>query len=210
MAHGQVFIVSAPSGAGKTSLVKALLEADAGLCTSVSYTSRPARPGEVDGVHYHFVSQARFEAMIAESAFFECAEVHGDYKGTAKHVIADLLDAGRDVVLEIDWQGAEQVRALIPEAVGIFILPPSRAELERRLTTRGQDDAAVIAQRLANAADEVRHAGEYDYLLVNDDFDEALAALCAIVTAERQRIARQKITHAHLLNELTNAQGVTG
>lgn len=204
MQRGQVFIVSAPSGAGKTSLVKALLEGDDGLRLSVSYTSRPARPGEEDGVHYHFVSKPQFEAMIDEGAFFEYAEVHGDYKGTAKHVITDLLAQGDDVVLEIDWQGAEQVRALIPDAVSIFILPPSRDELARRLTTRGQDDDRVIARRLANAADEVCQAEAYDYWVVNDDFQDALLTLMGIVCAERHRSRRQRVVCAELMSELTS------
>ncbi len=199
---GTLFIVAAPSGAGKTSLVKALLERDPTIALSVSYTSRPARPREEGGVHYHFVSRERFQQMAAEGAFFEYAEVHGDWKGTAKSAVAPLLDAGRDVLLEIDWQGARLVRAQHPECKSVFILPPSRPELERRLRGRQQDSEAVIARRLANSRDEISHADEFDYIVVNDDFDTALDDLQAIFRAQRLRQAIQNDRQAALIAEL--------
>jgi guanylate kinase len=187
MSAGTLFIVSAPSGAGKTSLVKALLGQDTGLTVAVSYTTRAPRPGEIDGVHYHFVDAAVFGAMVADDAFLEYAEVFGNRYGTAEASVRSELEAGRDLVLEIDWQGARQVRARFPAAVSIFILPPSVEVLEERLRGRGQDDARVIASRMAAARAEMSHHSEYDYLAVNDRFDEALAALACIVRAERLR-----------------------
>jgi len=172
---GILFIVAAPSGAGKTSLTRALLESEPGMLLSVSYTSRAPRPNEIDGVHYHFVSRADFEAMIARGEFFEHAVVHGDLKGTSRKVVEQTLAKGRDVLLEIDWQGARQVRAQLPGTVSIFILPPSRAELERRLRTRASDDEETIRRRLADSQRDMAHASEFDYIVVNDDF---AAALC--------------------------------
>ncbi len=201
-ASGTLFIVAAPSGAGKTSLVRALIERDPGLALSVSYTSRPPRPAEVDGVHYHFVGREAFLAMAAAGEFFEYAEVHGDLKGTARRAVAPLLAAGRDVLLEIDWQGARLVRSQAPECRSIFILPPSRAELERRLRGRAQDSEAVIARRLANSREEIGHAHEFDYIVVNDDFAQALADLQAIVRAQRLRQAVQGERHAGLIAQL--------
>jgi guanylate kinase len=187
MSAGTLFIISAPSGAGKTSLVKALLGQDPGLTVAVSYTTRASRPGEIDGVHYHFVDAAVFGAMVADDAFLEYAEVFGNRYGTAEASVRSELEAGRDLVLEIDWQGARQVRARFPAAVSIFILPPSVEVLEERLRGRGQDDARVIASRMAAARAEMSHHWEYAYLVVNDRFDEALASLACIVRAERLR-----------------------
>lgn len=188
--EGLLMVVSAPSGAGKGSLLKALLPQDGGLAVSVSHTTRAPRPGEQDGVHYHFVSVERFRALLAEDAFVEHAEVFGNYYGTQAQALADRLAEGQDLVLEIDWQGARQVRERFPAAVSVFILPPSVAALQSRLEGRGQDSAEVIAGRMAAARDEMRHFDEYDYVVVNDDFATALADLQAIVRAERQRLAR--------------------
>ena len=199
---GTLYIVAAPSGAGKTSLTRALLEREPGMVLSVSYTSRPPRPNEVDGTHYHFVSRAEFEAMIARGEFFEHAVVHGDLKGTSRKVIEQNLAQGRDVLLEIDWQGARQVRALQPGTVSIFILPPSRADLERRLRARGSDSAEVIARRLADARGDLEHAPEFDYVVVNDDFATALDQLCAIVEGRRSGRMHPKQDHPGLLADL--------
>lgn len=201
-ARGILFIVSAPSGAGKTSLVKALLEQVTGLVLSVSCTTRTARVGEQDGVHYHFLDRAQFEREIAAGAFLEHAEVFGNHYGTRAADVNRSLAAGQDVILEIDWQGARQVRTQFPEAIGLFVLPPSIAELERRLRGRGTDDAAIIARRMAQARDELTHYAEYSYLVVNDRFERALAALTAIITAERQRLAYQRPRLAALLDPL--------
>jgi guanylate kinase len=192
MSEGILFIVSAPSGAGKTSLVKALLARDAGLSLSVSCTTRPPRAGEQDGVHYHFIDEARFRHCIREGDFLEYAEVFGNLYGTREADVREALAAGRDLILEIDWQGARQVRERFRSAVGIFILPPSIAELERRLRGRGTDSDEVIEGRMAQARDEMAHLDEYGYLVVNDGFDVALDALAAIVVAERQRLERQR------------------
>ena len=200
--RGLLFIVSAPSGAGKTSLVKALVERDPGLVLSVSCTTRPAREGEQDGVHYHFLDRERFEREIGEGAFLEHAEVFGNRYGTRAADVRQCLDAGQDVLLEIDWQGARQVRERFPEAIGLFVLPPSIEELERRLRGRGTDSDDVIARRMAQARDELAHFAEYSYLVVNDCFETALAALAAIVTAERQRLAYQRPRLAALLDPI--------
>ncbi len=199
---GTLFIVSAPSGAGKTSLVRALLESVPGVTVSVSYTTRPMRPGESDGVDYHFVDRARFRAMIEADEFLEYAEVFGNYYGTARRTVDQALAEGEDVLLEIDWQGARQVRARSAECVGVFILPPSRTVLEQRLRARGQDDEAVIAQRMSKAVDEMSRYEEYDYLVVNDDFQLALADLQTIVRARRLRTAVQAQRHRALLRAL--------
>jgi guanylate kinase len=204
---GTLYIVAAPSGGGKTSLTRALLEKEPGIVMSVSYTSRPARPNETDGVHYHFVSRGVFEEMIRRGEFFEHAVVHGDLKGTARSAVARVLEQGKDVLLEIDWQGARQVRALTDDTVSIFILPPSRAELERRLRARGADSDAVIRRRLADSRDDIAHAGEFDYLIVNDDFATALADLRAIVTTRNLRSATQRKRHAALLADLLREEG---
>lgn len=200
--RGTLFIVAAPSGAGKSSIVNACLARDPSVGLSISFTSRPPRPGERDGEHYHFVAEAEFQRMIAAGEFFEHARVHGDWKGTAKRSVAPQLAAGRDVLLEIDWQGARQVRAQVPEAVGIFILPPSRAALEERMRKRGQDSEEVIARRLAAAREEMSHHDEFEYLIVNEEFDVAVAEMCAIFAASRLRRGQQQRRHRELLQAL--------
>jgi guanylate kinase len=192
MTTGVLFVVSAPSGAGKTSLLKALVPTDPRLRVSVSHTTRAPRPGEQDGTHYHFVDRARFEAMVAAGEFLEHARVFDNLYGTAERSVRDVLGANFDVVLEIDWQGARQVRAKFPEAVSVFIVPPSVEALRRRLSGRGQDSAEIIDRRMRDARSELSHFGEYDYLVVNDDFDQALADLRAIIGAERLRLVRQQ------------------
>jgi len=192
---GVLFVVSAPSGAGKTSLLRALIPTDPRLQLSVSHTTRGARPGEQDGTHYYFVDRARFDAMVAAGEFVEHARVFDNLYGTAERSVRDVLGANLDVVLEIDWQGARQVRARFPEAVSVFIVPPSVEALRERLSGRGQDSAEIIDRRMRDARSELSHFGEYDYLVVNDDFDQALADLRAIVGAERLRLPRQQ---AHL------------
>jgi guanylate kinase len=194
---GDLFIISAPSGAGKSSLVNALLAEDANLALSVSYTTRAPRPGEVEGREYHFVDARTFAAMLERGDFLESAEVHGNRYGTSRQWIQDARARGLDIVLEIDWQGARQVRKTFPEAVSVFILPPAPPieELERRLRSRGQDTEDAIARRLANARDEIRHAGEFDYVIINKEFEEARRDLSAIVRASRLTAARQRAKH---------------
>ncbi|MEJ2576594.1 MAG: guanylate kinase [Gammaproteobacteria bacterium] len=187
---GILFVVSAPSGAGKTSLLKALLEAESGLTVSISHTTRPPRPGEEDGVHYHFVDQEAFARIRDADGFLESAQVFDNCYGTSERAVREGLARGDDVVLEIDWQGARQVRRRLPEAVSIFIAPPSVNELRRRLEARAQDSAEVIARRMADAEADLAHRDEYDYLVVNEVFDAALADLRAIVRAERLRGSR--------------------
>jgi guanylate kinase len=182
---GRLFIVAAPSGAGKSSLVNALLEREPGVALSISHTTRPPRPGDVDGVQYHFVDRATFETMAANGDFLEHADVFGNCYGTSRGAVEPILAAGRDVLLEIDWQGAAQVRRALPGCVSIFILPPSRAELQRRLRARGTDSKATIEKRLAASREEISHAHEFDCIVVNDDFDEAVARLQGIVHAAR-------------------------
>ncbi|MFO7593493.1 MAG: guanylate kinase [Pseudomonadota bacterium] len=201
--QGTLYIISAPSGAGKTSLVKALLESTDDIMVSVSHTTRPMRPGEVDGKDYHFTDVETFRGMIADNAFLEHAQVFENFYGTSRSSALDRMEQGVDVILEIDWQGAEQVRKKMPEAVSIFILPPSREELESRLRGRGTDADEVIARRLGEAVTEMSHYEEFDYLVFNDDFDTALSRLRAIVLARRQRaevqIAANKATLEALL-----------
>jgi len=199
---GTLYIVAAPSGAGKTSLTRALLERDPNMALSVSYTSRAPRPNEVDGVHYHFVSRAEFEAMVARGEFFEHAVVHGDLKGTSRKVVEETLALGRDVLLEIDWQGARIVRAQMPDAVSIFILPPSRTELERRLRARASDNELTIQRRLADARQDLQHAAEFDYIIVNENFASALDELCEIVKARREGCELPQMRHTALLADL--------
>ena len=183
--EGKLFVVTAPSGAGKTSLINALLREDPRLKLSVSYTTRAPRPGEQDGREYHFVDEATFLAMRERGEFLESAEVHGYRYGTSKRVIAEALSRGEDLILEIDWQGAAQVRRLYPECVGIFIHPPSIEELERRMRSRGQDAEAVIRRRLENAREELAHAGEFEYAIINKDFETAKQSLAEIIRKER-------------------------
>jgi guanylate kinase len=190
---GQLYIVAAPSGAGKTTLVRELLARDATLRLSVSFTTRAARPGEIDGRDYHFVERAEFDAMLARDEFLEWAEVHGNCYGTSRAWMETQMRAGWDVLLEIDWQGARQIRQAFPQALGIFILPPSLAVLEQRLRTRNSDPEHVIQRRLDAALDEMRHVGEFDYCIVNNDLAEAHADLAAIVRACRLRLSVQKL-----------------
>jgi len=185
LSKGTLFVVTAPSGAGKTSLIEALIAADPSLKLSISYTTRAPRPGEKDGVDYHFVDDATFLRMRERGEFLESAEVHGYRYGTSKKVITDALQRGEDLILEIDWQGARQVRALYPACVGIFILPPSVEELERRMRSRGQDADGVIRRRLEAARGEMEHAGEFNYAIINKDFDTALRELAQIILKER-------------------------
>jgi guanylate kinase len=196
---GSLFIVTAPSGAGKTSLVRSLLEMDKLVSLSISYTTRAMRPGEEDGEDYHFVSEERFLQMLEEGDFLESAEVHGARYGTSQTLVESVLAEGRDLVLEIDWQGAAQVRSLYPNAVGIFVLPPSLEELARRLHNRAQDSAEVIARRLAAARDEISHVGEFDYVIINDRFETAIHDLLAIIRAQRLRGEKQLRQHQELL-----------
>ncbi|MDG4553279.1 MAG: guanylate kinase [Candidatus Competibacter sp.] len=202
MNAGTLYIVAAPSGAGKTSLVKSLVETTPDIAVSVSHTTRPLRPGERDGAHYHFVSPDVFARMSAEDAFLEQAQVFGHRYGTSRAAVLSLLETGRDIVLEIDWQGARQVRALLPDSATIFILPPSRQALRERLAGRGQDGPEVIERRMAAALNELSHYAEFDYLVVNDQFAVALDALRAIVIANRQRRAAQLERQRELLQSL--------
>lgn len=201
-AAGNLFIVSAPSGAGKSSLVKALLEADPSLRLSISYTTRAPRPGEEDGVHYQFISIERYREMLANGDFLESAEVYGNYYATSQPWIEAQMALGHDLVLEIDWQGAAQVRRLMPDAVSLFILPPSLEELRRRLQGRGQDSEMIITRRLEAAREDIAQALSFDYLVVNDDFATALADLQAIVRAQRLDIRSQMRRLAPLLEVL--------
>lgn len=201
-ARGDLYVVSAPSGAGKTSLVAALEAAEPGLRVCVSHTTRPRRPGETDGVDYHFVDEAAFVAMIEADAFLEHARVFERRYGSARDSVQRLLDAGDDVILEIDWQGAGQVRKRHPDCVGIFILPPSRESLAARLAGRAQDSDEVIARRMREAKAEMSHYGEFDYLVVNDDFQVALADLQSIVRSRRLRGERQSAFRRDLITSL--------
>ncbi|MES2672990.1 MAG: guanylate kinase [Pseudomonadota bacterium] len=199
---GTLYTVSAPSGAGKTSLVSALVRSNPEVCVSVSHTTRAMRPGEVNGVNYHFIDHAVFEQMLEASAFLESARVFNNYYGTSQQWVIDTLKQGVDVILEIDWQGAQQVRKLMPETVSLFILPPSLACLRQRLTGRGQDDTTVIELRMSEAISEMSHYVEADYLIVNDDFTTALAQFQALITSQHLRLARQVERHIDLIQEL--------
>ena len=201
---GSLFVVSAPSGAGKTTLVKLLLERDRQVQHSVSYTTRAARPGELNGREYNFIDIPTFLGMRERGEFLEWAEVHGNFYGTSRVWLEAQMQAGHDMLLEIDWQGAQQVRELFPDAVGIFIMPPSIAELERRLRGRGQDSEEVIQRRVAAALGEMRHVGEFDFAIINKDLQEALEDLCAAVRASRLRFARQAARHPDIFRLLDN------
>ena len=204
MAHsrGNLFILSAPSGAGKSSLINALLKKHADMKVSVSHTTRAPRPGENNAEHYHFVSVDEFKALIAKDDFFEWAQVFDNYYGTSKQAIESQLAAGIDVFLDIDWQGARQVRKIMDDVKTIFILPPSKQELEQRLNNRGQDSAEIIAGRMAQAQSETSHYDEYDFVVVNDDFDTALSEIESVVIAQRLTLKAQTTRHQTLINEL--------
>ena len=201
-APGTLFIISAPSGAGKTSLVKALLDEIDTLSVSTSHTTRAQRPGEEDGVDYHFVDVPTFNQMLGQNAFLEHAQVFDNFYGTSESAVLDQLDAGQDVILEIDWQGARQVRTRMAGTVSIFILPPSRSALRERLTSRGQDDDTIINRRMHDAVTEMSHYHEFDYVVVNDDFDQALEDIKTIVSCQRLHIHHQKAHLESLLHEL--------
>lgn len=196
---GNLFILSAPSGAGKSSLAKALMEAEPRLAVSVSHTTRAPRPGEQQGVHYYFVDKPTFEAMIAAGEFVEHARVFDNLYGTSRQALEDLLAQGKDVILDIDWQGARRIKALMPQARTVFILPPSRTALEERLRKRGQDSDAVIARRMQEAVSEMSHYGEFDHVIVNDDFAAALADLRALVAGRAQDVRPVRLDLAALL-----------
>ena len=204
MVQGTLYIISAPSGAGKSSLIQALLKTQPLYDTqvSISHTTRSERPGEKHGEHYFFVSKDELIEMIEKDDFLEHAEVFGNYYGTSRVTIEQVLASGVDVFLDIDWQGAQQIRTIMPQARSIFVLPPSKDELDRRLRGRGQDSEEVIAKRMAQAVAEMTHYAEYDYLIVNDDFDLALSDLKTIIRAERLRLSRQKLRHDGLITKL--------
>lgn len=206
---GQLYVISAPSGAGKTSLIKALRGRRPDIALSVSHTTRPPRPGEEDGVHYHFVTVEQFRSMIDEDAFVEYAEVFGNYYGTSVKAIEDVLAGGADLILEIDWQGADQVRAKFPEAVSVFILPPSTAELRQRLEGRGQDAPEVIERRLSEAVTEMQSYERYDFLVFNDDFETALNELDCLFTSHRLRTERQRLAERDRLADLLGSAVTT-
>ncbi|MGO9444395.1 MAG: guanylate kinase [Thiobacillaceae bacterium] len=208
--RGLLLIVAAPSGAGKTTLVRALLKANPEIRLSISYTTRPPRTGEVNGKDYHFVTQSVFLEMAKHSEFLESAEVYGNSYGTSETWIEREIAAGHDILLEIDWQGAAQVRKRFPDALGIFILPPSLQALRNRLTNRAQDNTGVIEERLAAASEDVSHAIEFDYIIINDDFDEALRDLTALVRAARLTKPRQVERHSELFTQFNaSARGQT-
>lgn len=200
--QGNLYTISAPSGAGKTSLVKALIESTQQILVSISHTTRAMRPGEIDGVNYHFVNQSQFKAMLETDDFLEHAEVFGNYYGTSKQWVEKTLAAGKDVVLEIDWQGAQQVAEIIPGTIAIFILPPSLPELRERLTNRGQDDDAIINRRMAEAVNEMSHYEAADYIVINDDFQTALTDLQVIFHSQRLSRKRQQVQYHNLLAAL--------
>lgn len=203
---GSLFVISAPSGAGKTSLVHALLATNPQIDLSVSYTTRAPREGEVDGVAYHFVSRATFLEMAQRGEFLESAEVYGNFYGTSQHWISQENAKDRDILLEIDWQGAEQVRRIFPECISIFILPPSIEALEQRLKGRGTDSEEIIDRRMAAVREDVAHVAEFDYVIINDDLNEALREFNAVVLAARLRGTKQLARHQNLINQLQNPE----
>lgn len=205
--RGTLYVVAAPSGAGKSSIVNAVLARDPQIALSISFTSRQPRPGERHAQHYNFVNEGEFQQMIDAGDFFEYARVHGDWKGTARQSVEPQLATGKDVLLEIDWQGARQVRDKLPNAVSVFILPPSRRALEQRMRNRGQDSEAVIQQRLAAAREEMSHYGEFDYVIVNEVFDTAVDEMCSIFTASRLRREPQVARHYQLISALLADDG---
>ncbi|MDH5325404.1 MAG: guanylate kinase [Gammaproteobacteria bacterium] len=201
---GSLYVFSAPSGAGKTSLVKSLLETTAGIKVSVSHTTRSQRPGEQNGVHYHFVNEMAFLQMQQNDEFLEHAKVFSNYYGTSRRVVEDMLQQGTDVILEIDWQGARQVSQIFPDTVGVFILPPSQDALRSRLQERGQDSAEVIQQRMDEAVSEMSHFGEFDYVVINDHFNQALEELRSIVLSHRLLTEKQRLKQGQLIQNLLN------
>jgi len=207
MTLGTLYIVSAPSGAGKTSLLKALLARLEAVSLSVSHTTRAPRPGERDGIDYHFIDPARFEQLVAAGDFLEYARVFDNYYGTRRATVVTRLEAGEDVILEIDWQGARQVFEAFPQAVKVFILPPSRKALQQRLSKRGQDSEAVITRRMADAVREMSHFDEYQYLVFNDNFDMAVTELEALFRAHRLRLKTQQQRYAAVLRGLLEPAG---
>lgn len=200
--RGTLFTVSAPSGAGKTSLVEALIKSMNNIQVSISHTTRPQRAGEEEGVNYHFVDTESFHQMVGRGEFLEYAEVFGNCYGTSQQWVEDTLNQGVDVILEIDWQGADQIRRLLPDTVGIFILPPSRQALEERLTNRGQDDAEVIAARMQKAINEMSHYVEADYIIINEVFADALEDFKAVMRAQRLTLDNQQASHGERLEKL--------
>lgn len=200
---GCLFIISAPSGAGKTSLVKVLLQSDLNLSLSTSHTTRPPRNGEIDGRDYHFVTEQKFKQMLFDGEFVESAEVYGNLYGTSQHWLNESMSFGQDILLEIDCQGAKQIKQIFPHSIGIFILPPSVEALANRLKTRAQDNPDVIQKRLVAAREEISHVAEFDYVIVNSRLDEALNDLICIVKAERLRKERQMITYKALVTQLS-------
>jgi len=206
MPQGQLFVISAPSGAGKTSLVAATIARVSDVTVSVSHTTRSPRPGEVDGRDYHFVDQSEFDALIASQALFEHAQVFGNFYGTSKEAIESQLASGIDVILEIDWQGASQVRMMAPDAVSIFILPPTRDALRERLIGRQQDDSTIIDARMAEADETIEQAPHFDYWVINDDFEMALGQLKSIIISHRQRRPQIQAKHPNFLEKLLGHQ----
>ena len=202
MSKGTLYIIAAPSGAGKTTLVTELVKTTRYITVSVSHTTRSKREGEIDGQHYQFTTIDAFQHMIGKGIFLEHAEVFGNFYGTSQMWVEEQLNQGIDVILEIDWQGGQQVRRLMPDAIGIFILPPSQKELHQRLTGRGQDDSDIIAHRMAKAVSEMSHYNEFDYLIINDDFDEALFDLKAVIRSQRLGLDFQKEYRKDLLSDL--------
>jgi guanylate kinase len=205
-APGNLYVISAPSGTGKTSLVKALIEAVPGILVSVSHTTRPKRPGEQHGVNYYFVDQAEFDRMVANNEFLEHATVFGNSYGTSRQWVEQTLEQGHDVILEIDWQGGQQIHDLIPNSISVFILPPSVADLYERLIKRNQDNHDIIRQRIADVRESTRHIGEYHFIVINDDFSAALKDLATLVYAERLTQRRQVIRFANILSDLMTAK----
>ena len=202
VAKANLFVVSAPSGAGKTSLLKQLMDELGAVQTAISHTTRKKREAELDGVDYHFVDSEQFQSLVNDNAFYEFATVFGNSYGTSKASIAEQIEKGIDVILEIDWQGARQIKEHLPKSRSVFILPPSKDALEARLKGRGQDDDAVIKRRMSEAIAEMSHFDEYDYLVINDDFSVAVSELKAIIQAERQKLPIQQKKHTHLLCNL--------
>lgn len=202
--NGTLYIISAPSGAGKTSMISKLLETLPEAEMAVSHTTREPREGEVDGKHYHFITADAFLSDVHDDKFIEHANVFGNHYGTSKASVEMLLEKGVDVILEIDWQGAQQVRKLMPEGLSIFILPPSKAELEKRLRGRGTDSDAVIAKRLGQSCDDIKHYDEFDYVVINDDFDGSVQQLASIFYANRSTLIKQKQKNSALFDDLTS------